>query len=196
MFTGNARALLASLVVFGTVAATACSDGSADGNSHAAETEVARTVCGRLRTYTNDLVKVANDTVTGINTLTPEQRTAAILVGFDNGLEVARGHAELVDQLELDPAVAESESLHDVMVAGAANAIDELTDERAAFEREVPTVQDDDVAGRTSQFFNAFEKAMSVTEPAIAVYHRRALSEAFLGEPTCRHVIQQFRIDD
>jgi len=196
VFTGNGRTLLASILLIGTASGIACSDGSADGGSHDVETEAAQTLCGRLRTYTNDLVKVANDTVTGINSLTPEERTATILVGFDHGLEVARGHAELVDQLEIDPALPEAESLHDVLVAGAANAIDELIDERAVFERDVPTVEDDDVAGRTSQFFNAFEKAMSVTEPAIAVYDRRELSEAFLGEPTCRHVIQQFRIDD
>ena len=198
VFTGNVRGALVSVLAIATASClVACGDSDADGASGSGlEADAANVVCGRLRTYTNDLVRVANETVTGINSLTPEERTAAILAGFDGGLEVARGHAALVDELQLGESLPEAEGLHDELTEGAAAAIDELIDERAHFERDVPEVGDTEVAGRTSQFFNAFEKAMSVTEPAIAAYDRRELSEAFLAEPTCRHVIQQFRLED
>jgi len=57
-------------------------------------------------------------------------------------------------------------------------------------------VTDADWQGRVGEFFNSVEKANSLVEPAIARYDRRELQHAFLDEPECRYVIQQFVIDE
>jgi hypothetical protein len=161
-----------------------------------ADAATASTVCERLRRFTNDLVGAANDAVTGINERTPPERTGAILAGFDDGLRIAEQYVEEAAQLPIDPDVPERDALLGELRAGAEAAVAELVDERARFATEVPEVTDDDVRGRVGQFFNALEKAMSVTEPAIAAYDRRDLQVAFLDEPACRHVIQQFRLEE
>ena len=59
----------------------------------------------------------------------------------------------------------------------------------------VPTsgpVADDDVQGQVGIWFNSIEKVMSVSEPTIFTLERFELKQAFLDEPNCRNVIQQF----
>ena len=116
--------------------------------------------------------------------------------GFD-AAEVAAGEfADGVADLDL-PAIDEEPKLRAEVERGARLAVDEVQAERARFAEDVPSgVADDDVRGRVGQFFNSVEKVMALVEPSIAQYERRPLQRAFLDEPSCRHVIQQFRVDD
>jgi hypothetical protein len=58
-----------------------------------------------------------------------------------------------------------------------------------------PTVPDDEVQGVVGTWFNAVEKIVSSLEPEIFRFERREFQQAFLDEPACRNVIQQFVVD-
>ncbi len=60
---------------------------------------------------------------------------------------------------------------------------------RPSFEQ-VAGIDDENMTGLVSQFFNALEKAMSVVEPVVADYGSTDLIDAFATEPTCRFVVQ------
>jgi hypothetical protein len=154
----------------------------------------ARSVCQDLRNTTNALADVVNDAVAGIVSKPPDERREAIVDGFERALTVVRERAgEVEARVALPDDLAERDQLLAELVAGADAAVVELEDELALFEDEVPTVADDDVAGRVGQLFNAVEKAMSVAEPAVAAYDRAELGEAFLAQPDCRYVVQPYR---
>jgi hypothetical protein len=197
VFEGNDRRIVVAAIAFAALFA-GCGDGDADGDATERragdEAAVAATLCGALREQTNALVRIANDAVAGIEGKSPDERWSAIVAGFDAAIVAAADFAAAVPDVDLGD-VDEAGALLTEVRAGALSAITELEDERAAFVEEVPAVADGEVRGRVGQFFNSVEKAMSVAEPAIARYERRALQEAFLADETCRHVIQPFRLD-
>ncbi len=53
-------------------------------------------------------------------------------------------------------------------------------------------IPDDEVQGEVGIWFNTIEKVMSVSEPEIFTFERVEFKQAFLDEPHCRNVIQQF----
>ena len=152
-------------------------------------------MCGALRDQTNTLGRLANAAVAGIGAKSPDERYAALIAGFDEADAATRTYRDDVEALALGEA-PEADALHTQLVDGAELAVTELARERADFEASGPTVPDADVQGRVGQFFNAIEKVMSVAEPAVSRYERRALHEAFAAEPSCRHVIQQVDLDE
>jgi hypothetical protein len=156
---------------------------------------MATALCNALRNQPNVMVRIANSAVAGIEGKSPEDRFQSIDNGFVEASTAATTFADGVDSLEL-PDIPERDSLRDQLAEGAQQAIDEVADEREAFDETGPTVGDADTRGRVGEFFNSIEKVLSVVEPTIATYDRRELKEAFLSEPNCRHVIQQFRLDD
>jgi len=170
------------------VAAVGCSSGPS------ADEELAATLCGALRDHTNDLVRIANDTAAGINDLTPTERVERVETGYAQADDSVAGWGDAVRSLDL-PAVAEAEDLRADLLKGVEEGHAEIDDERRAFAETYSTMPDGEVRGAMGFWLNSIEKVMSVSEPAIATYERRALEEAFLDEPTCRHVIQQFRLD-
>jgi hypothetical protein len=159
-----------------------------------ADAEAAVRVCAALRAHTNGLVREINEAVAGIAGRSPEDRLTALLGGLAAAEAVSTDHRETLTTLDLT-GLPEAEQLLAELDAGAALAVDALAAERELLDEELDQVADDDVHGRVSQAFNAVERAMSVSEPAIGRYERQALRLAFLGEPTCRHVIQPFRED-
>jgi hypothetical protein len=176
-------------------ALASCGDDAAPSPDQQHDTAMATALCGALRDQTNELVRIANRAVAGIEGKSPQERFEAIDSGFVEAHAAATTFAEDVETLEL-PDVAERDSLRQQVAEGAEQAVAEVTDERELFEQTGPTVEDADTRGRVGEFFNSIEKVMSVVEPSIATYDRRALQEAFLAEPTCSHVIQPFRLDD
>ena len=156
---------------------------------------MATALCSALRAQTNELVRIANRAVAGIEGKSPEERFEAIDSGFVEADAAATTFADEVGTLEL-PDVEERDSLREQVADGAEQAIEEVADERDKFEQTGPTVEDADTRGRVGEFFNSIEKVMSVVEPTIAPYDRRELQEAFLAEPMCAHVIQSFRLDE
>ena len=198
MFAGNGNVIRRPAALVTVIVACAVAACGGDGDATAdpsADAQMAVALCGALREQTNVLARVANSAVAGIEGKTPEARAAAIRAGFDAAEDAAVAFQRSFDAMAL-PDVPERDSLHDQVLAGAATAVDEVAEERALFVDGSPTVGDEDVQGRVGEFFNSIEKVMSVVEPAIAGYERRELKAAFLDEPTCRHVIQQFRLDE
>jgi hypothetical protein len=186
------RAIVAALVVASAI--VGCSDDGAS-NAQSADAAMATALCGALREQTNALVRIANDAVAGIGASAPESRRASILAGFDAAEVAAAAFAEGIADLDL-PSIDEADELRAEVERGARLGVEEVAEERTLFAEQVPgAIADDDVRGRVGQFFNSIEKVMSVAEPAIAEYERRDLQRAFLDEPTCRHVIQQFRME-
>lgn len=174
---------------------SACSTPSGRDEAAGDDARLAVALCAALRDQTNDLGRVANQAVAGISDQPPDERYSSILAGFDQAQQVAKAFRASIGSLEL-PEVAETADLRDQVAEGAAIAVDELVRERVAFEGEGATVSDEDIQGRVGAFFNSIEKVLSVVEPSIAGYARRPLQQAFLEEPTCRHVIQPFRLED
>lgn len=187
------RGVLALLVV-GLTTASCASDEPSSGQRHDDDATAAAVICAELRDQVNTLVDIANAAVADIAGLTPAERTANILAGYDDARAAADAFAADVATWTV-PDIPERDQLIAEVGDGARAAIAELDDERAIFARDVPAVADDDVGGRVGQFFNGIEKALSVVEPAIAAYDRTELQRAFLDEPACRHVIQPFVVD-
>ena len=77
------------------------------------------------------------------------------------------------------------------LTVGAERALDELERQRDAVGWSGP-IPDREVQGAVGEWFNSVEKVMSVSEPEIFRFERQELRRAFLDEPACRHVIQQF----
>jgi hypothetical protein len=184
----RSRQVLAGVVALAVVA-TACSSGGDGGADGGDDGELAVAMCGALREQTNVLARLANSSVAGIGNMTPEERYAAILAGFDAAEEAGRAYGEQVEVLALPP-IAEAGDLHAQLVEGAAQAVEEIDDERATFLDKGSTVPDDEVQGSVGEFFNSIEKMMSVAEPALGQDDRPALLRALRDEPTCEHVIQ------
>ena len=181
--------IAAAAAVVLAVVATACSSGDDSGSASGTDAELAVALCGALREQTNVLARLANSSVAGIGDKTPDERYAAILAGFDAAEQAGLTYEERIDALEL-PAVPEADDLHAQLVAGAAQAVEEIDDERAKFVDNGPAVPDDEVGGSVPQFFNSIEKMMSVAEPALGHDARPALLRSLRDEPTCQHVIQ------
>lgn len=158
------------------------------------DTEVARAVCAALRSYVNDLVGIANTAVDGIGARQPDQRINPVLEGFDAAIVTIGVHRDAIGRLTLR-SVPERSALLTELVAGLDDATAELVDERAAFVERFDELVNGSAQGIAGIWFNAIEKAISVSEPEIYRYDRVGLKQAFLDEPDCRHVIQQFEID-
>ena len=199
-------ACVTALVAVATVLGASCADDGAQivapgstappptVDSATLDATMAIAVCTALRDQTNVLVGIANTAVTGIEGKSPAARSAALLSGFDQAIAAADAFEQSVPELDL-PGIVEEPELRAEIADGATFAAAGVREERESFAADVPQVEDGDVRGRVGQFFNGIEKAMSVVEPAIATYDRRELQEAFLDEPSCRHVIQPFRLD-
>jgi hypothetical protein len=93
------------------------------------------------------------------------------------------------------PPVPEAERLRTELLDSIPAGHAELADEVAAFEGPLSTIPDGEVRGAVGAWQNTIEKVMSVTEPRIERYERVELQRAFLDEPSCRNVVQPFRID-
>jgi hypothetical protein len=182
-----------ALVAGGAVlVAVTVSSGCSSGPS--ADEELAATLCGALRDHTNDLVDVANDTAAGIYDYSPTERVARVETGYAEADDSLTAWTDTVRALDL-PDVAEAEDLRADLLDGIDQGHAEIDDERVSFAETYATMPDEEVRGAIGFWFNSIEKVMSVSEPAIATYDRKALERAFLDEPSCRHVTQQFRVD-
>jgi hypothetical protein len=153
------------------------------------DAETASVVCDELRGFDGELVDLVNDSVDGIATMPAELRAGAIAEGLEAARVVLEGWEGRIDEIDL-PDVAEADRIRLQLHTGAARALAELDDQRG--ELSVGTIDDRDVQGAVGGWFNSIEKVMSVTEPEIYRFERRDLKQAFLDEPACRNVIQQF----
>lgn len=154
----------------------------------------ALTVCTALRETANEVVDAVNASVRGINTRPPAERLDPILAGAADIEAILAGWRERIDRLDL-PDGDEGDELRRQLADGVTAAEAELADQRAEFETPEGAVADDEVAGVVGIWFNAVEKVMSSLEPEIFRFERREFKQAFLDEPDCRNVIQQFVID-
>jgi hypothetical protein len=155
---------------------------------------IARAVCGALRAYVNELVDVANAAVEGIGGREPDERISLVMDGFDTALDAIDGARGAFSDMDLPP-VPERDVLRSELLAGLDDATAELVDERMSFETRADELAAGSAQGVAGTWFNAIEKAMSVSEPEIYRYERVEFKRAFLDEPDCRHVIQQFEIN-
>jgi hypothetical protein len=184
------RALGVGAIVTSALVASGCSGGSATNPDE----DLAATLCGALREHTNVLVGIANDAAAGIHTRSPADRVERLEAGYAAADAAVADWGEDVRSLDL-PDVVEAEELRADLLAGVDAGRAEIDDERAAFADAYPSITDGEVRGAVGFWFNSIEKVMSVSEPAIATYDRLELEEAFLEEPACRHVVQQFTPD-
>jgi hypothetical protein len=173
---------VASLVVIVLVAG--CADNSEDA-------ETAATLCNELRALDNRIVDHVNGSVEGINELSVEARMDGIIRGVDDVADELRRWDERIDAIEL-PDIDEAAELREELHAGVDAALAELDDQRRVFESGPSAVPDDEVQGVVGTWFNAIEKVFSVSEPEIFRFERTEFKQAFLDEPDCRNVIQQF----
>ncbi|HYN33220.1 MAG TPA: hypothetical protein VES40_11390 [Ilumatobacteraceae bacterium] len=171
-----------------TVVALALMAGCA-GNSQDAET--AATLCTELRELDNRIVDHVNASVEGINEEAVDGRLQLILDGADNVAAELVDWDRRIDALEL-PDLDETVELRRQLHAGVDAALAELDDQRQAFESGPSSVPDDEIQGVVGTWFNAIEKVFSVSEPQIFRFERTEFKQAFLDEPDCRNVIQQF----
>jgi hypothetical protein len=164
-----------------------------DPPSAADDAATARAVCGALRSYVNALADVANRAVDGIGGREPEERISLVIVGFGEALATVDTLRTMFSDLDLPP-VPERDDLRSELVAGLDDATAELIDEQDRFIGDGDELAMGPAQGIAGTWFNAIEKAMSVSEPEIYRYERTDFKQAFLDEPDCRHVIQQFQI--
>ena len=154
------------------------------------DADIAVAVCDALRAYDNALVDVVNESVEGISELSPEARREAVTGGMTGAVEVVTHWRQQIADVEL-PDTAEGTEIRDQLDRGAVAALEELEDQARESVESGP-VPDDDVQGQVGIWFNSIEKVMSVSEPTIFKLERFELKQAFLDEPNCRNVIQQF----
>jgi hypothetical protein len=176
-------ALLGALGALGWATLTGCDAGPSDVERTAA------VVCETLRAHDDRMVDLVNDSVAGIGGLPEDERAEAIRSGFDDvasEVEAWRRRVETIDLGDVD----EADELRRQLTVGADRALDELDRQRDAL-RSGP-IPDREVQGAVGEWFNSVEKVMSVSEPEIYRFERQELRRAFLDEPACRHVIQQF----
>ena len=166
----------------------------ASDSDSAAENELARTVCDELRGFNDELVDIVNGSVAGIASLPADERGPAIAAGLEHADTALTGWGERVATMEL-PELDEAEIVRDQLASGAVLGAGELDDQRATMTGRADRIDDRDVQGAVGEWFNSIEKVMSVVEPEIFKLQRREVKQAFLDEPACRNVIQQFRLD-
>ncbi|MCB0967706.1 MAG: hypothetical protein KDB37_12795 [Ilumatobacter sp.] len=185
------------VLVSGSLVLASC--GRDDATSDAvpeAEHRLAVMLCANLRDKTNALVDVVNDSVVNIHDLDEIERADNIRAGYVAARAVLDEWEQSLDTLELPDDVPEAEALRDELLASVDAGRAELADEEPAFENALASIPDDEVRGAVGIWQNTIEKVMSVTEPRIEAYDRIDLQRAFLDEPSCRHVVQPFRLDD
>jgi hypothetical protein len=157
---------------------------------------VAFGLCSALRGQANVMTEIANTAAADIHEKSPEERYTALFDGYDRGAEASVAFSDSLDDLSV-PEIPELDDLIGQVSAGADAAAAEFVDEQARFAGDVGgEVADDDARGRVGELFNSIEKANSLVEPVIVRYERVELKRAFLEEPECRHVIQQFVLDE
>jgi hypothetical protein len=157
---------------------------------------VALGLCSALRGQANVMTEIANTAAADIHEKSPEERYTALFDGYDRGAEASNAFRDSLDDLSV-PEIPELDDLIGQISAGADAAAAEFVDEQARFASEVGgAVADDDARGRVGELFNSIEKANSLVEPVIVRYERVELKQAFLEEPECRYVIQQFVLDE
>ena len=177
------------LTVISSLSLVACaSDSTAD------EQEFARTVCDELRDFNDELVDIVNGSVAGIASLPADERGPAIAAGLEHADKALTGWGDRISTMEL-PELDEAEIVRVQLASGATLGTDELDDQRTAMADRPDRIDDRDVQGAVGEWFNSIEKVMSVVEPEIFKLERREVKQAFLDEPACRNVIQQFRND-
>jgi hypothetical protein len=177
---GGRRIALAVVVAL----AAGCGDNSQDA-------ETAATLCNELRALDNRIVDHVNGSVEGINEQSADARLDRIVQGVDEVAAELQAWDRRIDAIEL-PEIAERAELREELHAGVDAALAELEDQRRAFESGPSSVADDEVQGVVGIWFNAIEKVFSVSEPEIFRFERTEFKQAFLDEPDCRNVIQQF----
>jgi hypothetical protein len=160
-----------------------------------ADAELAMVLCANLRQKTNALVDVVNDSVARIHEFDEEERSARIRDGYVAAGEALDDWEATLTDLDL-PGVAEAEALRAELLDSVEAGRDEISAEAPTFDGPLATIPDDEVRGAVGVWQNSIEKVMSVTEPRIERYDRVDLQRAFLDEPSCRHVVQPFRLDD
>jgi hypothetical protein len=157
---------------------------------------IALGLCSALRGQANVMTEIANTAAADIHEKSPAERYAALFDGYDRGAAASNAFRDSLDDLSL-PTIPELEDLIGQIAAGADAAAAEFVDEQARFADAVDgEVADDDARGRVGELFNSIEKANSLVEPVIVRYERVELKRAFLEEPECRYVIQQFVLDE
>ncbi len=171
------------------IAATAAALPGCAGPSPDAQT--ASTLCAELRALDNRIVDHVNASVEGINSEPVDGRLPPILDGVDDVAAELRAWDEQIDAIEL-PDIDERTELRRQLHSGVDEALAELDDQRRTFESGSSSVADDEIPGVVSTWFNAVEKVFSVSEPQIFRFERIEFKQAFLDEPDCRNVIQQF----
>jgi hypothetical protein len=151
----------------------------------------ALTVCTALRGTDNAIVDIVNESVAGIGGLPPGDRRDGITAGMNDVSTELDGWDARIDDLPLPPD-DEGDELRRQLRVGVDAARAELADQRAEFEAASGPVPDEEVAGVVGTWFNTVEKIVSSLEPEIFTFERREFKQAFLDEPDCRNVIQQF----
>jgi hypothetical protein len=178
---GGRRVALASVIA---VLVAGCAENSRDA-------ETASILCEELRALDNRIVDLVNGSVEGINERPADIRMDRIVEGVDEVATELQDWDRRIDAIEL-PDIDETAELRKELHAGVDAALAELADQRTAFEARSPSVADDDIQGVVGTWFNAIEKVFSVSEPEIFRFERTEFKQAFLDEPDCRNVIQQF----
>jgi hypothetical protein len=157
---------------------------------------VAFGLCSALRGQANVMTKIANTAAADIHEQSPVDRYTALFDGYARGADASISFRDSLAELSL-PAIPELDDLIGQIATGADAAAAEFVDEQARFAAAVGgEVGDDDARGRVGELFNSIEKANSLVEPVIVRYERVELKRAFLDEPECRYVIQQFVLDE
>jgi hypothetical protein len=177
------------------LAAAGCSGGeSEDAAGGASDAEIAATTCEALREINNEVVDVVNTSVAGIAALPSDTRLVPVRAGVEDLRTELLDWDRRIDELDL-PDTSETGLLATQLHDGVDDALAELDDQAAEFAAMDPTVPDDEVQGVVGTWFNAVEKIVSSLEPEIFRFERREFQQAFLDEPACRNVIQQFVVD-
>jgi hypothetical protein len=171
------------VTVIGAIAVSACDSGPSDIE------RTASAVCEELRAHDDRIVDLVNASVAGIATLPAGDRAEAISGGLDAVTAEVEVWQRRLDTVDLGDA-EEVDELRRQLTVGAERALDELTRQRASL-RSGP-IPDREVQGAVGEWFNSVEKVMSVSEPEVFRLDRQEARQAFLDEPACRHVIQQF----
>jgi len=179
-----------SLGVIAIVAAVAsCSSDGTTGAS--ADVAFALATCDALRGFDNGLVDIVNDSVAGISSIPADERPQQLVAGIAEASDAVDAWEARIDSLEL-PDLDEAVELRRQLHQGATDARAELDSQSAAWADLPAEIPDDDVQGEVGIWFNTIEKVMSVSEPEIFTFERVEFKQAFLDEPHCRNVIQQF----
>ena len=187
------------LISVAVIAASCNSDGPDAGSSASSvaaaeaptDSAFALATCNALRAFDNQLVDVVNGSVAGISSLPAGERPPLLLGGLDDARAAVQAWDDGIDSIDL-PALDEAAELRRQLHRGAAEALSELDDQSGEWATLPAELPDDEVQGEVGIWFNTIEKVMSVSEPEIFTFDRVEFKQAFLDEPNCRNVIQQF----